>query len=467
MRYPVTVALLLTLSACSAPLELEHSLALPEAWQGPMPEDEKPSANGFRLASDDPLLGALVEMALAGNLELAAGRERLVEGRALLREVRARALPSLEGSAGVARGRSGIGGEGEQRFFVPDQDSWEIALEESWTVDLFGAVRARLQGARQILLAEEAALAGLELGLAAAVAEAYTELRTIQAREAALAESLELAREFEWIAGKRFDAGEATLLDAATARADRLQLEADAESLGAGRVAAIFALETLAGQAPGDLAPLLGPQRSVPSIEGPPPVAQPAMLLLRRPDLRQATALLEAGRSESLAARRDLYPQLVLSGLLGRQGLTINGDSLGSGSLTRASATLSVPLFDFGARRAMIDVADAQSRQLLLGLEQAMLAALEDVETALVRQDALLRQAGLLGETVEARAEALATARLLQSAGEADLALVLDARRRLTDARLVQAEAQALAARAGIRLWSALGGGWEWQDGDD
>lgn len=450
------------LAGCAAPLQLEESVAMPEAWQSAWPDARPvPPDHDWWLTSDDPLLGALVEVALAGNLTLAAGEQRLAEGRALLRELRARALPQANVEAGVARSRSGIGGEGEQRFFVPDQDSWEVALQESWQVDLFGAVRARLRGAGLQLVAEEAALAGQRLALAAAVADAYTELRAIQAREAAVAASRELAGEFARLSERRYAAGEATRLEADIARADLLNLEADAAGLAGDRQAALLALDTLTGNLPGALAPLLAPPRPVPVIAPPPLLAQPAGLLLRRPDLRQATALLDAARSESLAARRDLYPQLVLSGLLGRQGLRINGDSLGSGRLTRVSASLSVPLFDFGARRAAIDAADAQGRQLLLGLEQAMLDALEDVESALVRQEALATRLRLLDGTLAARRRALESAELLQRAGEADLAATLEARRRLTEAELARAEASALLARAGVRLYSALGGGWD------
>ncbi len=464
MRYlgmPALVsALCVLLGACVAPQQLNSTLELPDQWRGDWQDRlAMPPGQDWWRAGDEPLMAMLIDAVLASNRGFASATERLEEGRALLREARSRALPQLELGAQAARSRSGIDGPGAE-LIAPDQNSWEVSVQDEWAVDISGATRARLGAARQRLVAEEAALAGLRLDLAATTADTYIELRSLQAESAALLAGLDLARKQEWTAQRLYLAGETTRLQEDMARAERLLLEADLAVLEAALGTLLLGIETLLGGERAELLPMLTEPAPIPRLVTAPPLGEPADLLLRRPDLLQALAELESGRRESQAARRDLYPQMVMSGLLGAQGLTINGDSLGRGSLQRTSVGLSVPLFDFGARRALIEAADARTRQRLLNFEHATLAALEDVESALLQRDRLAAQEAMVHAALQSRREALARAMALQAAGEADLAFVLTQRSHLTQAQLAHAHSSAALARAGVRLYSALGGRW-------
>jgi hypothetical protein len=92
---------------------------------------------------DDPLLDALVDRALAGNLDVAAAGTRLAEARALVGVARAVGGPSLDADANadvdtlVAGNRRGSDTEG----------SADAGLAFSWMPDLFGGQHRRVEAA--------------------------------------------------------------------------------------------------------------------------------------------------------------------------------------------------------------------------------------------------------------------------------------------------------------------------------
>jgi multidrug efflux system outer membrane protein len=106
-------------------------------------------------------------------------------------------------------------------------------------------------------------------------------------------------------------------------------------------------------------------------------------------------------------------------------------------------------------------VQEARQEAALARYEQAVLAALEDTETALVQygQEQARRQA--LERAVESSQLAVRLSQELYTRGLQDFLTVLDSQGELyaNQDQLVQSE-QALAANL-IALYKALGGGWE------
>ncbi|HBZ98171.1 MAG TPA: RND transporter, partial [Pseudomonas sp.] len=69
--------------------------------------------------------------------------------------------------------------------FIPDDDpiafdSWELALQATWELDLFGATRARRDSAAQQLRSAEAQTVAARLAVAANTAQGYLQLRALQ-----------------------------------------------------------------------------------------------------------------------------------------------------------------------------------------------------------------------------------------------------------------------------------------------
>src|SRR5690606_9391561 len=190
-------------------------------------------------------------------------------------------------------------------------------------------------------------------------------------------------------------------------------------------------------------------------------VGVPAELLRRRPDLVRAERELAAATARIGEAQADLYPRLTLTGSVGLRSEDVKS-LLGSDATFAAwGPNLVWPIFAAGRIRANVAVQDARAEQALARYEQALLRALEEVETALVvhAREQVRRRA--LEQAVESNREAVEMARSLYANGLGGFLDVLDAERSLllSEDRLVQSETAVTTSL--VALYVALGGGWE------
>jgi outer membrane protein, multidrug efflux system len=283
---------------------------------------------------------------------------------------------------------------------------------------------------------------------------ALQRLRIAQQNIQTQQESVELTR-------VRFEAGLGTEVDVAQARTLLATTQAQVPGLEAARDAAAHRLGVLLGQTPGALVDELRRVDRIPA--GPPavPVGLPSELLRRRADVRRAERELAAATARIGVATADLFPRFALTGTLGVAATDAADVFTGASRFWSIGPQVIWPLFAGGRIRANIRVQEARQEVALAGYEQAVLVALEDTETALVRygQEQARRQA--LERAVDASQLAVSLSRELYTRGLQDFLTVLDTQRALyaTQDQLVQSE-QAVAANL-IALYKALGGGWE------
>ena len=122
---------------------------------------------------------------------------------------------------------------------------------------------------------------------------------------------------------------------------------------------------------------------------------------------------------------------------------------------------MSAPLFDGGVNRAQIRAQQAAVEQARISYRSAVLTALKEVEDALVQlQSDKERLAQLLiAEEAARNAQLLANQRY--SSGLVDFQTVLDTQRTLLSAQDSVANTQAAISTDYVRLYKALGGGWQ------
>ncbi|BFN25515.1 outer membrane protein OprM precursor [Pseudomonas sp. SCT] len=468
--------LALALSACSsAPQHADPQL--PEGWfsaAGAQSADAETLAAWWR-QFDDPQLTALVSRAMQQNHDVRLAMARVTAARAQLRQSRAGLLPSFDLPGSTSRQWIENDQDAEPGSpladFIPDDDvisvdTWELALQATWELDLFGATRARRDSAARQLRSAEAQTVAARLAVAANTAQGYLQLRALQGQRALLVEGIDVARELERIAGLLFHAGEVTRLDVEATSAERASLEADLDELDIHLAEAQLALDTLLAEPPGSTAARLAASAPVPLAEQHIAPGQPIDLLRRRPDLIAEAARLDAAELQSLAARRDLFPKLAVQAAVGRSGFAL-GDAISSASnFARVGATFGLPLLDYPRRGAAIDLADAEGETAYVAFEQALARALEEVERGLTRMAGQQRRHVSLSRTREHRERAHRLAQRSYELGEANLSEVLDAQRGALQARRQALEGRAALATAQVALYVALGGGWQPESAD-
>jgi len=430
----------------------DTAVQIPPGWSAAPVGTDADSLAGWWTRLGDQTLTQLVAEALTGNTTVRSAQAAVRQARATLDVTRASAGPSLGASGSAQRSKSGDN---------PAGNRFQAGFDASWEPDLFGGnargVDASLADAR----AAETTLADARVSLAAEVAVTYIELRGLQQRLAIARRNLALQQETLQITRWRVQAGLASSLDLEQSVAANEQTQAQIPALQASVAQSIHALSVLTGQPPAQLHTRLDTTAAIPQAPDALVLALPADTLRQRPDVRTAALRVEAALARRDQAEAARYPSLRLSGSIGLSALTLSG--LGSGA-TVANAllgSLSAPLFDGGAARARVEAQDATLEQARIAYQAAVLGALRDVEDALVSLRGNRERLARLQAAAEAAANAELLARQRYSSGLIDFRSVLDTQRTLLSAQDSVASVQASLSADHVRLYKALGGGWQ------
>ncbi|MEO6280277.1 TolC family protein, partial [Roseateles sp.] len=203
---------------------------------------------------------------------------------------------------------------------------------------------------------------------------------------------------------------------------------------------------------------------TMPSQPAPPAelvLAFPADTLRQRPDVRAAQARVIAASARVRQALADRLPSFRLSGSLGLNAVSLGALTNGSSVLASILAGVSAPLLDGGAGRARVQVQQAALEGAAASYDAAILAALKDVEDSLaaLRNDRERLQA--LRVAADAAQTAAQLARQRFGSGLVDFQVVLDTQRTVLNAQDGVAGSGGDVNADHVRLYKALGGGWE------
>jgi multidrug efflux system outer membrane protein len=119
------------------------------------------------------------------------------------------------------------------------------------------------------------------------------------------------------------------------------------------------------------------------------------------------------------------------------------------------------PIFNSGALRANVKSARARAEAASLAYERSFQNALRETSDALVSVQKTREQRTEQEQLLRALREATRLSRLRYQGGVDSYLQVLDAERNLFDAELVLAQVQRDELLSVVRLYRALGGGWQ------
>lgn len=455
------------LAACTVGLDYRPpATTVAEAWIAPVDGAEVDARWWDKFG--DPLLGELVDAAIAGNRNLAEASARLWEARAGRDAVRGRAYPQAGAAAAATRSRLSENGPlpvGKVPGLGPDLTIYDIGFDASWEIDLWGGTRRAIESAEARAQSAQEARRAVVLQIVAEVVRAYIDLRAAQSLQANAIADAAAQAEIARLVADRLRVGLASRFDLARAEAQARSTAAAVAGFESDAATAAFRLALLAGQPPEAL---------YDRLRRPGPLPQPGIevgaglrsaLLRRRPDIRQAERDLAAATADIGVATAELFPRLSLLGGVGLQARH-PGDLVSADSLRfQLGPTLRWPIFSGGRIRAQIRAADARADAATARYEQAVLAALADSETALNRYASAGRTRVEREAARMAADEAVTLARRRYRAGEDDLTALLQAQSAFSAADRLRIVALAAELQQVGALYKALGGGWEAVDG--
>jgi len=403
----------------------------------------------------DKQLHEYVHEALINNKSMLIALERIEEARATNRIRRAPLFPSLDLQLHSER-------ESDSEFTntVADvEDEFLLGPVVSWELDLWGKNRRANRAAYADYLATEYAAQATRLSLVADVSRAYFELQGIEARLAINHHTLSAREQSLTIAEKRFKGGLTSMLEVTQSQVALATTRSSLPKVEQRKLTLENQLAVLLGGPPRHIVShtVLENQYRPASVT----VGLSSQLLQRRPDIMQAEQELIA-RSESIGvATAGLFPNFELTGEFGYETSEFDDLLDSDGSTWIIELDVLMPLFNAGARRAKVRVAESQFNQARLNYELTVLEALREVSDA-------LNQFYKSGETLDAElylerasTEYLRLATKRYRNGVLPYIDVLDAQRRLFDAQISVSTARQAQLFALVDLYKALGGGWE------
>ncbi len=441
-----------------------------EAWI----DSEQPGVNPGEMdysewwtVFNDPQLNELVLSAYEENIPLKIACLRILEARYQLGVARGYLLPQEQQVVGayqrqqLSHNAYPFGDFSNIPGFRLSADDFSLGATAAWELDFWGRFRRMIESAEaNVQIQQEDYHAALVL-LQAEVAQNYIQMRTAEERLALARKNVELQERTLELVQARFDQGLVSELDVNQAKAILETTRSIIPMLELQRRLAQNRLCTLMGQPPQSLDDILQGPAKLPDVPPEVVVGIPADLLRRRPDVRKAERMAAAQCARIGVAEAEFYPHIAITGQIAFQAddfaHLINTDSIAG----MVGPGFRWNVLNYGRIKNQVLAEDARFRQAVLGYQETVLRASEEVEgmiTAFLKEQDRVRK---LEKATEAIAKSVELATLQYQQGLIDFQRVLDSQRALVQQQDALAEARGNVAQHLIGVYKALGGGWQ------
>ncbi len=399
----------------------------------------------------DPQLSHLMEKAKADNNDLKVALARIVEARGNARVADASQLPQLNASGSV--GRTGA----LRNTATPPDTVKQIGISGSWDIDIFGGDSRSIEAALAEVQATQADHDRTLLTLVTDVATNYIQLRSLQQQARLTVRNLAMQNDTLKVTQGQRAEGSISDLEVSRAKAQVSGTEARLPQIDTATVAALNRLSVLTGEDPTTLNAALAAPQPIPFVPLDVVVDTPIAAIERRPDIQSSERRLAEATALSGAALSQLYPKISLQAFFGSQMSQVYGYS----TPINATASVLMPLLDWGRLHGQIDAAKARQQEAFYTYQQTVLLALEQIENALTAYMNEQKRQGLLSAAAQEQGKAAEVAREQYKVGATTQLDLLTAENNQLDADNELTLSNAALATDLIQLYSVLGQTWQ------
>ncbi len=434
-------------------------------WKVAQPGDDAPRGNWWE-AFNDPDLNALEAQVDISNQTIQAAEASVRVARAVTQAARAALFPVVNLNAAALRSsrstgnnsNSGNGGNAPSSNGSGVSNSYNVALEASWEIDLWGGIRRNIEASDATAQATAADLANARLSVQAMLAQDYLLLRVEDAQIDLLRETVAAYQRSLALTTNQYKSGVAARGDVAQAEAQLKSTQAQVLDAQITRAQLEHAIAVLVGKPPAELS--ITPKTLV-AVFPETPVAVPSTLLERRPDIAGAERRADSANAQIGVAQAAFFPALTLSATGGLQSSVLGSLLSLPSRYWSLGPALAQTIFDAGLRSAQKSQAIATYDQNVATYRETVLSAFQDVEDNLASLDLLGKEAGVQDDAVKASREAVTIVLNQYKAGTANYLAVV-----VLQASALNNERTALGIlgrrlTASVGLIKALGGGWD------
>lgn len=396
---------------------------------------------------EDPYLNELIDRAIKGNVDIKVLAARIGVASAQIGEARAGALPTVDLGAGASF---------EKSTGQPFTKQFNVGAQVNWEVDVWGKVAKGVQAQKAEFRATEADWRAGYLALVANVSTAYFQILQFDEQLAQQQKTLDKNKDILVIYENMFKNGLIPQTQVLRQRAEINRLNNDMLELHRLRDLSENAIATLMGIPAGQFkvpAGSLQQRVRLPVV----PVGLPSQLLERRPDVIAAEYRVLSAYDLVGQAKLAQLPSISLTGRGGTASFALS--SLLKSFTFGFLPSINLPMFDPGVK-ARIKTSEAETKVAEQQYRQAVMAAFEEVENALVNLDAHKKQRTELEQQTEHLQTVAATIRNQLKEGVVSQLDVFESERSLLAAQLALLANYQLILSDTVTLYKALGGGW-------
>jgi len=438
---------------------------VPQALPSSGVEAPTPIDVSWRSFFVEPRLRGTIELALANNRDLRVAALNIERARAQYGIARASLFPTVEAGAGGSRSRTpgSLSTGGVAR--IGSQYSADLGLT-SYEIDLFGRVRNLGESALQSYFQTEETRRSTQISLIASVATAWLQLAADEQRLLLARNTLESQRKSFDLVQRSHRLGAQSGLALAQAQSTVDSARADAAAFDSQVEQDRNALALLVGaMPPADLLPAAPASDTAAPADAArllvPPPDLPSSVLNRRPDVRAAEHALRASNADIGAARAAFFPRIALTASAGTASSALSGLFAGGSQAWSFAPSISVPIFDGGANRANLRVAEAQQKIQIATYEKAVQTAFREVADALAERRTLAERLDAQRSLLGATSRSFELSQSLFRSGASSYLDVLDAQRAYYAAQQALIGLQLTEQTNRLTIYKTLGGGWE------
>jgi NodT family efflux transporter outer membrane factor (OMF) lipoprotein len=430
----------------------------PPGWKTAQPSDQIAKGKWWEIYQD-PQLNALEEKVNVSNQTLKASVAQFEQARAMVHQFRADYYPTVTAGASGSRNRLSQNRALTTTATPYDYTDLQIpAVGVSYEPDLFGRIRKTVEEARSNAQASAGDLENVSLSVHAELAVDYFQLRTLDAEEQLLRDTVGAYQKALELTQNRYSGGVASGVDVAQAQTILETTRAQMIDLQVARAQFEHAAAVLVGEPPSTFSISFAPWNAPPPVT---PAGVPSDLMERRPDIAAAERRVAAANAQIGVARAGYFPVLNIFGSGGFESSTITNLITGPSGFLSLGASAVVTAFDAGRRRAISDEAKAAYDQSVANYRQTLLTSFQEVEDNLAALRILEQEAKTQQDAVAASEHSLDLSTTRYKGGVTTYLEVTTAQELALSDERVAVEILSRRMTASVQLIQALGGGWD------
>jgi NodT family efflux transporter outer membrane factor (OMF) lipoprotein len=288
-------------------------------WQAAHPADAEIRGDWWTLFGDSTLNG-LEEQVNVSNQNLKTAQARFDQARSLIKVAQSQRYPTVTAGAQITANRDSSTYALATPKTSANFGNFALPIDVNYEVDTWGRVRHTIEAARSEAQASAADLETLRLSYHAELAFDYFELRSADAEQKLLDDTVVNYQKALDLTQNRFDGGLANGAEVAQAKTQLEATKTQDADIAVRRAQFEHAIAVLTGKAPAGFS--LPPN---PLTEDPPPipVGLPSQLLERRPDIAASERRVAEANAQVGIAHAAFFPQILLGAVLGLEGRSI------------------------------------------------------------------------------------------------------------------------------------------------